>query len=294
MDRLDEAGMVFWSETIGPSVSSANTQDPVFMQYQMQQLAEMVDNAMNHASVFTWGWFNEGPTNDAAACPAYRQCNDYARARDPGRFTTWADDKDLGGKCYEHCTLIAFNNYPGWYNHGGDVKAPAEQWNKFADGVRAGAPNGTRGKPFVISETGAGGVFEWQNSSDVKWTLNYQQEIIDGDVDVALGNPNISGIALWHFYDFKVDNCGHSWPCPAKHSPAGGQENHTHCEYDHPPPTTFAELDAEGPPNCTYIEINNRPGGENHKGSVDFWRREKPAFVSAAAKFAKANTPGYE
>ena len=60
MDRLDEAGIVFWSETIGPSVSLANTQDPVFMKYQMQQLEEMLDNAMNHASVMTWGWFNEG------------------------------------------------------------------------------------------------------------------------------------------------------------------------------------------------------------------------------------------
>ena len=30
------------------------------MKYQMQQLEEMLDNALNHASVMTWGWFNEG------------------------------------------------------------------------------------------------------------------------------------------------------------------------------------------------------------------------------------------
>lgn len=30
------------------------------MKYQMQQLEEMLDNALNHASVITWGWFNEG------------------------------------------------------------------------------------------------------------------------------------------------------------------------------------------------------------------------------------------
>ena len=23
----------------------------------------MLDNAMNHASILTWGWFNEGPSN---------------------------------------------------------------------------------------------------------------------------------------------------------------------------------------------------------------------------------------
>eukprot|EP00040_Diaphanoeca_grandis_P027128 m.153731 g.153731 ORF g.153731 m.153731 type:complete len:657 (-) comp30845_c0_seq1:445-2415(-) len=285
MDRLDEAGIVFWSETIGPSVSLENTQDPVFMKFQLQQLAEMLDNAMNHASVLTWGWFNEGPSNSVDACPAYGQCNDYARARDPSRFTTWADDKDLGGKCYEHATLISFNNYPGWYNREGDKDAPLS-WNSVAASVQAGTTNGTKGKPFVISETGAGGLFEWSdNATDAKWTLKYQSEIIIGDVNVAISNINISGITLWHFYDFKVDNCGNEWPCHGK----PGQENNTHCEYDHPPPTTFAELEAVGPPNCTYIEINGRPGGENHKGSLDFWRREKPAFGMVAAKYANAN-----
>jgi len=282
MDRLDEAGIVFWSETIGPSVSSANTQDPFFMKYQMQQLAEMIDNAFNHASVFTWGWFNEGPSNDVDACPAYGACNDYARGRDPSRFTTWADDKDMRGKCYEHATLISFNNYPSWYNG-----QPTSWWNSAADAVHSGSVNGTLGKPFTISETGAGGIFEWSNNAtDVKWTLGYQAKIIGGDVDVALANDHVSGITLWHFYDFKVDNCGAQWPCHGR----PGQENNTHCQYDHAPPTTFAQLESEGPPNCTYIEINGRPGGENHKGSLDFWRRPKPAFGIVAAKYAKANT----
>merc|ERR1719473_1743449 len=123
----------------------------------------------------------------------------------------------------------------------------------MANKVRAGSVKDTKGKPFVISETGAGGIFEWSNNaSSVKWTLKYQADIIGQDVDVALVNENISGITLWHFYDFKVDNCGATWPC--KHGP--GQENNTHCEYDHPPPTTFQELKDEGPPNCTYIAIN--------------------------------------
>jgi hypothetical protein len=68
----------------------------------------------------------------------------------------------------------------------------------------------------------------------------------------------------------QVDNCGASWPC--KHKPAqpgagAGQENNTHCSYDHEPPTTLAALQSEGPPNCTAIFVNGRPGGENHKGA---------------------------
>lgn len=139
-----------------------------------------------------------------------------------------------------------------------------EQWNRFANGVRAGTSKSghhTLGKPMVISETGAGGIYEWDaNATDDKWTLKFQTEIISQDVDVALANNNISGITLWHFFDFKVDD---------------HQENNTHCEYI---PDMY-------PPNCSYIEINGRPGGVNHKGVLDFWRRPKPAYQIVAAKY---------
>lgn len=289
LDRLDEAGLLFWSETLGPSVSVANTQDwEHFMIYQLQQMNEMIDNALNHAGVFTWGYFNEGPSDHPEACPAYAACAEVSTQRDPTRFTTWADNKKSAGACYEHATLIAFNDYPGWYDKSGDKSAP-KLWNTFAAAAQQGTTksgkHGTVGKPFMISETGAGGIFEWDaNETDAKWTLAYQSEIVGLDVDVALANDFISGISLWHFNDFKVDNDGARWP-----SPTGGQENKTHCVYDHPPPTTFEELAKEGPPNCTYIKIDGRPGGENHKGSVDFWRREKPIFAEVAAKFKKAN-----
>lgn len=109
LDRLDEAGILFWSETLGPAVSVANTKDwAFFMVHQKRQLSEMIDNAINHAAVFAWGWFNEGPSDhpealppaptapgdssgglSAAAppprqaCPAYGACSALARARDP-------------------------------------------------------------------------------------------------------------------------------------------------------------------------------------------------------------------
>ena len=62
-----------------------------------------------------------------------------------------------------------------------------------------------------------------------------------------------------------------------------------HCAWDHEPPATFDELDAVGPPNCTAIVVDSRPGGFNWKGSVDFWRREKPVFGVVAARYAAAN-----
>ena len=104
-----------WSETLGPGVSVDNTKDEEWMGFQKQQLHEMLDNALNHASIMTWGWFNEGPSNNEHACPAYQTCADIANARDGTRFTTWASDKDLSDKCLAAASLISFNNYPGWH-----------------------------------------------------------------------------------------------------------------------------------------------------------------------------------
>ena len=117
----------------------------------------------------------------------------------------------------------------------------------------------------MISETGAGGIYEWDNATvanPVKWTLQFQTGIVSEDTDVALANDNISGVSLWHFFDFKVGGIS--------------EENNTHCE-------NMPRMG--GPINCSSYVINGRPGGANHKGVVDFWRREKPIYDIVAAKF---------
>ena len=45
-----------WCETLGPGVSSKDAQDwDYFRKFQRQQLDEMLDNALNHASVQSGG-----------------------------------------------------------------------------------------------------------------------------------------------------------------------------------------------------------------------------------------------
>merc|ERR1740138_389461 len=140
----------------------------------------------------TWGWFNEGQSDDSRACPAYEACASLVRGRDPSRFTTWADNKEDRSKCLDHASLIAFNQYPSWYTHD---ESPAKHWSRMAAFVRSKYP----GKPFVISETGAGAIYEWaHNSTDAMWTQRLQANIISQDVDVALNNSGISGVTLWH------------------------------------------------------------------------------------------------
>jgi len=262
LDRLDENGMVMWSETLGPDVKTANMTDPYFLRFQAMQLNEMMDNAMNHPSIALWAFFNEGDSDVPEACPAYQMCADIIKARDLTRLVTYAA---RGPPHWDICNaaadVISVNAYPSWYNGA----EPKPFWNDLATYFVG------LGKPFIMSETGAGGIYEWSNNSTAaKWTLAYQTKVIQADVEVGLENSNVSGITLWHFCDFKA-----------------GDQNNTACDY----------LPNVYPPTCGFINISrsNRPGGENHKGSVDFWRRKKPIFDIVAALYnATKMQPPYE
>lgn len=215
-----------------------------------------------HLLFFTFS----GPSDSKQACAAYRACADTIHERDKTRFTTYASFKRLDDKCYGAVSLVSINSYPGWYIK--DVE-PNTYWNHIANTIASGTINGTKDKPFMISETGAGGIYEWSdNTTAAKWTLACQTKVIADDVDVALSNENISGIALWHFTDFKVNDA---------------YENNTQCDY----------LSDVYPPICGYINTNSkRPGGLNHKGSIDLWRRPKPAYSVVSTKYRNVTSQG--
>ena len=187
-----------FTETLGPSVSVANLQDDYFLKAQNQQINEMLDSAFNHASVAFWGFFNEGPSNHEEAYQGYKASSDAIKARDTSRFITYASNhRPPNDKCYGVATVISYNGYPGWY----DSREPEEYWNSLASDLHSGIYPCALGKPILISETGAGGIFEWKrNRTAAKWTLGYQADIVSRDVATAIKNVNISGIALWHFF----------------------------------------------------------------------------------------------
>ena len=86
----------------------------------------------------------------------------------------------------------------------------------------------------------------------------------------------ISGISVWQFNDIKAD--------PSDFHPGPGPQKQVckSCTYS-------TAYDASTPMNCSSISTSCfRPGGENHKGVLDFWRREKPAFTETAAKYKDA------
>ena len=65
-------------------------------------------------------------------------------------------------------------SYPGWYSQPGDVSDASRAWNASANWVLANHPD----KPFTVSETGGGGIYEWVNSTAHLFLVFFGQQLI--------------------------------------------------------------------------------------------------------------------
>lgn len=273
LDLLDEAGIVLWEEALGPGVSTANTQDPYFMANHLQAVAAMTATSFAHPSVIFHAFFNEGPSNDVNAAPAYAASAQAIRdftvtaGNPPARLVTWANNKLSSDVCIAYEDVISFNSYPGWYDHPLNISYVPTFWGEQVDWVAANWPY----KPMAVSETGGGGVWEWSNDTAPYpgpfWSQQYQKWLVAADASFISNNTRVSGLTLWQFSDIKANDASTA-EC--------GQ-----CTYFPHPPSLST------PWNCSYVNVNcGRPKGENNKGIVDFWRRPKEDFDSIASIFA--------
>jgi hypothetical protein len=301
LDLCDENGIVVWEETLGPSTTVKNLNDPYvcrwrsnysifcnfssnhlvflrnifngiffryFMKYQVEALNEMISASINHPSVIFHGFFNEGPSDEISACSGYKTCAETIQKRvgnPPTRLVTWASNKGSRDQCLHHADIVSFNSYPAWYTFPHNLSAIVPEWKSLANFVRQKFPE----KPFTISEAGAGGVYEWNNTTDPMWSQKFQAEVHNATATLAISDDSFSGITIWQFSDIKANDDA-TQKC--------GQ-----CLYkNHPKSLSF-------PWDCAYINVTcGRPGGENHKGVVDFWRREKLGFEVLTKIYQKA------
>ena len=353
LDLCDEAGLLVWEEALGPDVRTGNIKDARFMRAQLAQVSAMVDTSYSHPSVILHGFFNEGPSTDPAACVGYNASASAIRALVPRthRMVTWASSSKEKDLCFGSADVLAFNEYPGWYTES------FETVNQTWAGYAAWAADHYPSKPFLVSETGGGALWEWRNGSGgsgkrvimnytvatgalaaggdlevmhnssweegvarcnasgnacagltfksqsemprgakltiylkrvahvnsdddwvywvkgsgeaarpPKWSQEYQAELVGADVAAAISLRHVSGISVWQFSDIKADDGANSL--------CGG------CEYT-------SAYDPSTPMNCSHITPSCwRPGGENHKGLVDLWRRPKLAYHKVKGLYA--------
>lgn len=239
LDRCDEHGVLVWEEALAWGNYAAVLTNPDFLAASVGTAHAMVDRDYNHPAVIIWAFFNEGQSDNNASVPSYAKMAATFRGRDSTRLVTWADNRGDRGKAYEHADIVSNNYYPGWYN--GPASGINETWSSRAAWAAAAYPH----KPFMISETGAGGIWGQHSQNASRWSLEYQVVVDAINARTAMQDPSIAGLALWQFCDIKVDAANTSTNRP------GGINNKGVLSLDrHPKPaaTNVSAAYAAAPP----------------------------------------------
>lgn len=202
LDLCDELGMLVWEEAHARGLSEAQMQNPCFMAQQELSVREMIDQHMNHPSIFIWGCLNECADNTEYGASCFRRIFRLLHELDASRPMTAALLERAGSLVGDDSDVVSINIYPQWYH-----ETPISQSlaNKMHE---TGADKGD-GKPLIVSEIGAGAIPGYHDPfGQSKWSEERQCAILRSQLEAVLGDANCCGVFLWQFADVRVDE---SW-----------------------------------------------------------------------------------
>ena len=233
LDRLDELGLVAWSEKpsgLRTVIDGCSKEDPTeeYVENGRQQLQEHIRQQYNHPSVVMWSVANEiegdqvfcnPPTGHDNVTPYVRGLNALAKEEDPTRPTTLAEFTYGGsftGGAPPFTTagitdLLGTNRYYNWYN------LEIEEFGPLLDSMHADFPE----QPIGISEYGAGAALSHHTDnpeggppevrSAPEGEISYQPEeyaawVHEEDWKIISSKPYLWGSAIWNMFDFGSDH----------------------------------------------------------------------------------------
>lgn len=197
LDLCDEKGILVWEEGHARGLDEQQMRHPNFRKQSLDCLKEMVENHYNHPSIFTWGILNECASETEYGREVYWEQYALLRKLDKSRPLTSATCRHFSDICLDLPDIVSVNIYPGWY-FDEDVKGYLEKiygWVQETEG---------KGKPFLVSEIGAGGISGYHAPHRPKWSEERQCDILKEQLLGVLGFEAGSGVFIWQFCDGRV------------------------------------------------------------------------------------------
>ncbi len=197
LDLCDEKGILVWEEGHARGLDEKQMRHPNFRKQSLDCLKEMVENHYNHPSIFTWGILNECASETEYGREVYGEQYALLRKLDKSRPLTSATCRHFSDICLDLPDIVSVNIYPGWY-FDEDVKGYLEKiygWVQETEG---------KGKPFLVSEIGAGGISGYHAPHRPKWSEERQCDILKEQLLGVLGFEAGSGVFIWQFCDGRV------------------------------------------------------------------------------------------
>ena len=200
LDLCDELGILVWEENHARGLEEDRMKHPLFEEQAEQVIREMIFYHYNHPCIFIWGILNECASETLFGRSCYEKQFRLIREMDDSRPCTFASCKFFGDICFDLPDVVSCNLYPRWY-----VDKPVRDYlNEVYDWIVEDG-NG-KGKPFIVSEIGAGGLYGCHNAYHGKWTEEYQADALSEQVSECLKFSESMGVYIWQFCDVRVSS----------------------------------------------------------------------------------------
>ena len=198
LDLCDETGMLVWEENHARGLSEEDMRNPNFERQCEDCIREMIGAHYNHPSIYIWGILNECASHTQYGRECYRKQLELIRSLDQTRPRSFASCQFKTDICFDLVDVVSYNIYPLWYHD-----TPADVYLKdLYDWVQK--ETGGSGKPFLITEVGAGAVYGYRTPEKVKWSEEYQAEALEKQLSAILPQEGCSGVYIWQFCDCRV------------------------------------------------------------------------------------------
>ncbi len=198
LDLCDEQGILVWEENHARGLSLENMQNVNFEPQAEQCIREMIPLHYNHPCIYIWGILNECASDTEYGRECYAKQFDLIKSLDTSRPRSSASCKFKTDICFDLPEVVSYNIYPKWYHDTpvGEYLNDLYQWIQ--------EETGGKGKPFLVTEIGAGGIYGYRNPVADKWTEDYQAETLREQITACLEYSDCSGVYIWQFCDVRI------------------------------------------------------------------------------------------
>ena len=200
LDLCDEQGILVWEENHARGLSEDQMRNPNFETQAEDCIKEMIICHYNHPSIYIWGILNECSSDTEYGSRCYSSQYDLIKTLDPDRPRSSASCKFKTDICFGYPEVVSYNIYPLWY-HNTDPKEYIDDLYNWIQDKTEGA-----GKPFLITEVGAGAIYGNRTPMKTKWSEEYQAEALRRQLKAIFESDYCSGVYIWQFCDGKVSD----------------------------------------------------------------------------------------
>ena len=162
LDLCDELGILVWEENHARGLSEEQMRNPNFERQCETCIREMIAAHYNHPSIYIWGILNECASDTAYGRECYKTQLELIKSLDVTRPRSFSSCRFKTDICFDLVDVVSYNIYPKWY-HNTPVAMYLDDLYKWVQ------TTGGAGKPFLITEVGAGAIYGYRTPAKVKW-----------------------------------------------------------------------------------------------------------------------------